>query len=152
MTAASSQWKVGDLAIYGKHGLGRIDAVDPMIAFSVKNCRIQISPQQARISLRPPCDEARAQEVLAVISAPKPKPNASCWATRIRAYRDLITQNIPEEIAQIYRELGCKQQLTASEKLIFQQVRDLLVADLTPLYGEKALDKIKEAAQRAGKL
>lgn len=149
MTAASSQWKVGDAAIYGKHGLGRIESVDPMIAFGIKNCRIQISPHQAQISLRPPCDEARAKEVLSIIGGPAPKPSAACWATRVRAYRDRINQNIPEEVAGLYRELGCRQQLTASEKQIFQQARDLLVADLTPLYGAKALDKIKEAAGKA---
>jgi RNA polymerase-interacting CarD/CdnL/TRCF family regulator len=144
--AMGSKWA------YGPHGIGevkRTERVDRQnflfLWFSLRSATIKIDTDNASRNLRPPLDEAGAAQVLAVLKG-TPGPVCISWVRRVRGYKDKLAHGLPEELAEIYRDIGRRTVISYSEKRFFEQAKTLLVQELSLIWSD-AEQRIKETAQ-----
>jgi RNA polymerase-interacting CarD/CdnL/TRCF family regulator len=135
-----SQWA------YLNFGIGTVIRTGRRIDLMFADLKIELSPKLAEQRLRPLLDADGALDLLALLSAATPKRPTTAWVRRVRAYREVLAQGLPEEVAEIYRDLGRKQVLTYSELHIFRLAQKMLIAEVGRIW-EDAGEKMKEAAQ-----
>ena len=143
MFALGSRWA------YGPHGIGEVKLIDEDLTlslwFSLRNAMIRIDSRNAKRNLRPLLDEAGAERVLEILRAPS-EAFAVSWVRRLRGYQEKLRQGLPEELAEIYRNLGRRAVISYSEKRIFEQARTLLSEELVLVWPD-AEKRMKEAAR-----
>lgn len=141
------QLDVGDLVVYGNHGIGRVVArrsaavggveTETVVVELSDGMTITLALDQARTRLRSPlgpADIPRVRETLQTESAASSEP----WLKRRRLIQARLSEGDPLAIAEIVREGADRQRakaarsttLSAGEKALYSRARQLLAGEL----------------------
>jgi CarD family transcriptional regulator len=135
---------VGDLVVYGNHGVGRIAArrkqkvlgeVQEVVVLELDELTVTLPLELARTQLRPLANEAALRSVREALRSDGAL-STSNWLSRRTETLEKLTGGSPVELAQIVSEgaqrerlreaSGGKAQLSSSEREIFTKARSLL--------------------------
>ena len=141
------KFKVGDLAVYPAHGVGRIDAIesrdvngethDFYIMKVLENGMVIMIPtwNVASVGLRDIIDEKDVSKVYDVM---KGKRNANLesqtWNRRYREYMDKIKTGSLYDVAEVFRDLSLlkfTKDLSFGERKLYDTAQILLVKELS---------------------
>ena len=156
---------VGDLVVYGNHGIGRIAArgrqevlgePQEVVVLELEELRVTLPLERARTQLRPLANGAELRRVGEALRDDG-ELNSSNWLSRRRETLEKLIGATPVELAQIVSEgaqrerlrsaNGDKRQLSPSEREIFTKARRLLsdeialALDLQPTAAESWIDR-----------
>ena len=145
---------VGDLVVYGTHGIGRIAArkeqavlgtAREVVVVELEDGLTATLPlERAREQLRPLASEADVRHVRKELRADRDL-NIGPWLSRRQAALDKLTSADPVKLAEIVSEgaqrermrlaSGSKPQLSAGEREIFVKARKLLSVEIAQALG-----------------
>ncbi len=145
---------VGDLVVYGTHGIGRIAAREeqPVLGATREVVVIELEDgltvtlplERAREQLRSLASEADVRRVRKVLRADRVL-NIGPWLSRRQATLDKLTGADPIQLAEIVSEgaqrermrlaSGSKPQLSAGERELFVKARKLLSVEIAQALG-----------------
>jgi RNA polymerase-interacting CarD/CdnL/TRCF family regulator len=156
---------VGDLVVYGNHGIGRVAArgkqevlgePQEVVVLELEELRVTLPLERARTQLRPLANGAELRRVGEALRDDG-ELNSSNWLSRRRETLEKLIGATPVELAQIVSEgaqrerlrsaNGDKRQLSPSEREIFTKARKLLsdeialALDLQPTAAESWIDR-----------
>lgn len=140
-----SQWA------YANFGIGTVIKIPKKagqitgVQLIFHDVKIELPAATAEQRLRPLLDVDGALELLGILKAPTPKHPTQAWVRRVRAYREVLAQGLPDEVGEIYRDLGRKKVLTFGELHIFRRAQKMLIAEVGRLWDDAAV-RLKEAA------
>ena len=156
---------VGDLVVYGTHGIGRVGArrkqeilgaTRDVVVLELEQLTVTLPLALARTQLRPIADEADLRSVGDALRADGVL-NSRNWLSRRRETLDKLISGTPVELAQIVNEGaqrerlrseggGSRSQLSLSERQLSARARELLsgeialALDLQPAAAESWID------------
>ncbi len=129
-----SEFKIGEIVVYPKHGVGEIINIETMEISSIKTKFYVVKMEQAKLTIRVPLD--KQDEVgLRKISSKKiidqvfdilklrPKIRRIMWSRRAQEYDTKIFSGDPIKIAEVVRDLFRKDsqaEQSYSERQMFQ--------------------------------
>jgi CarD family transcriptional regulator len=157
---------VGDVVVYGTHGVGRIAAREEQVVFGAAaevvvveledGLRVTLPLARAQEHLRPLATEAQVREIRDALRGDAAL-SAGPWLSRRRETVEKLTEASPVQLAEIVSEgaqrqrlrlaKGEKPQLSTGEKEIFTRARKLLAdeialaLDLQPAAAEGWIDE-----------
>jgi CarD family transcriptional regulator len=130
----NTEFKIGEIVVYPKHGVGEIVSFETMEIATIKNKFYVVKMEQAKLTIRVPID--KQQEVgLRKISSKnaigevfktlnlKPKIRRIMWSRRAQEYDAKIFSGDPIKIAEVVRDLFRKNsqpEQSYSERQMFQ--------------------------------
>lgn len=147
-----TKFKVGDNAVYPKHGVGRVIAVETKEILGTKKefYSIQILETGMKImipkdnidtvGLRPIITQKEAKKLVEILSKKDVKIDTQTWNRRHRDYMEKINTGSVYEIAEVLRDLFILQvekELSYGEKKMLETAR-------TRLFKELELSEAKE--------
>jgi CarD family transcriptional regulator len=147
-----TKFKVGDNAVYPKHGVGRVIAVETKEILGTKKefYSIQIIETGMKImipkdnidsvGLRPIITQNEAKKLVEILSKKDVKIDTQTWNRRHRDYMEKINTGSVYEIAEVLRDLFILQvekELSYGEKKMLETAR-------TRLFKELELSEAKE--------
>jgi RNA polymerase-interacting CarD/CdnL/TRCF family regulator len=136
---------IGSKWSYPGMGVGRVTASDPSrVELAFGRCRL-ILTTAATQNLRPLVDAPGAAALLLILAAPSSPPIGGPYIRRALRYREVMRHGLPDELAELYRDLGRRPVLTYSERLVFARAQQMLVDELATVWGDAA-GRIKEVA------
>ncbi len=158
------KFKVGDLAVYPAHGVGRIEAIESRVVNGEKhdfyimkileNQMVIMIPtwNVASVGLRDIIDEKEIPKVYEVMKSEREAGTESqTWNRRYREYMEKIKTGSVFEVAEVYRDLlmlKVEKELSFGERKMLDTARNLLVKEISLAKNvgeeqvEKDLDKI----------
>ncbi len=140
-----TKFKVGDNAVYPKHGVGRVIAVETKEILGTKKefYSIQILETGLKVlipkdnietvGLRPIVTQTEAQKVVDILRKKDVKIDNQTWNRRYRDYEEKINTGSVCEIAEVLRDLFILQlekELSYGEKKMLQKARKRLFEEL----------------------
>lgn len=149
-------FKVGDNAVYPKHGVGQVVAIDTkeilgrkqtFYSFTVPDVNIKIMIPEDNIKavgLRPLISRNEAEQVIEILKETDVKVDNQTWNRRYREYMEKIKTGSVFEIAQVLRDLfllKVDKELSFSERQMLEKARSLLLKELTLVTD---MEKLKE--------
>jgi len=139
-------YAVGEKYVAGPHGVGDILEVGAEIVlhFPVVNATRRIPIERAAELLRPACEREEALRIMQLLAAPSAESLASNFHRRLEAQKDKLNTGCLVDIAEVYRDLGRRQNLSYSERALWNKARKLLVQELGP-----HIEGVEEAIRRA---
>lgn len=147
MSKDNRVFRINSRWAYGKHGIGRVTEVSRKeVALYLPSCNamVRLSLQRAIQHLRKPIDAKGARQIIGILRAPSGPPPLEAWVRRMRNYQEKMRYGLPEDLAEIYRDLGRKPLMTYSEKRLFSEIGTLLLTELGRVLPD-AERRIKEA-------
>ena len=139
-----SEFKIGEIVVYPKHGVGEIINIETMEISSIKTKFYVVKMEQAKLTIRVPLD--KQDEVgLRKISSKKiidqvfdilklrPKIRRIMWSRRAQEYDTKIFSGDPIKIAEVVRDLFRKDsqaEQSYSERQMFQIAIERLAREL----------------------
>lgn len=141
------RFKVGDLAVYPAHGVGRIEAIESKVINGEKHdfyimkvlendmvIMIPISNVDA-VGLRNIIDEKEVPNIYEVMKKKKGSPlDNQTWNRRYREYMDKIKTGSLYEVAEVFRDLfllKSSKDLSFGERKLYDTAQVLLVKELS---------------------
>lgn len=140
-------FKVGDMAVYPAHGVGRIDAIesrtvngephDFYIMKIIENGMTIMIPTQnvAQVGLRDVIDKKNVAKVYEVMASADDAINESqTWNRRYREYMDKIKTGSLFDVAAVYRDLSLlrlNKDLSFGERKLYDTAQALLTKELS---------------------
>jgi CarD family transcriptional regulator len=163
---------VGDVVVYGTHGIGRVSARKKLVVSDQRHDVVVLELEEgltvtlpiarAREQLRTLASEADIREVQATLRAERVLSEQP-WLARRREMQSKLTGGHPVELAEIVEEGAQRQralsvkgktsQLSAGEKELFTRARQLLSGEIAQARGlqqEEADAWIEEQLSRTG--
>lgn len=156
---------VGDLVVYGNHGIGRVAArrkqealgkTQEVVVLELEELRVTLPLALAETQLRPPLNEAELRRVGEALGDNRELSSRN-WLSRRRETLEKLVRGTPVELAQIVSEgaqrerltmeNGTKRQLSLSERQVLTKARGLLsdeialVLDIRPTAAEDWIDR-----------
>jgi len=141
------EFKVGDLAVYPAHGVGRIEAIenkhvngqnhDFYIMKVLENSMVIMIPtwNVESVGLRDIIDEEEIPKVFEVMKKRREAPfETQTWNRRYREYMDKIKTGSLYDVAEVYRDLSIlklSKDLSFGERKLFDTAQVLLVKELS---------------------
>ena len=128
------EFKVGEIVVYPKHGVGEIQKIESMELGSIKTRFYVVKMEQAKLVIRVPLDKQFevglrkiaskkvVEEVLSTLKL-KPKIRRIMWSRRAQEYDAKIFSGEPIKIAEVVRDLFRKNtqaEQSYSERQMFQ--------------------------------
>jgi CarD family transcriptional regulator len=159
----TKRFKVGDLAVYPAHGVGRIEAIETKVVNGeehdfyimkvLENGMVIMIPtwNVASVGLR---DVIGKKEIPKIIEVIKSKRELSIdnqtWNRRYREYMDKIKTGSLYEVAEVFRDLSLlklTKDLSFGERKLYDTAHTLLIKELSTAKNsdEKAVAKEIEA-------
>ena len=159
----TKRFKVGDLAVYPAHGVGRIEAIETKVVNGeehdfyimkvLENGMVIMIPtwNVASVGLR---DVIGKKEIPKIIDVIKSKRELSIdnqtWNRRYREYMDKIKTGSLYEVAEVFRDLSLlklTKDLSFGERKLYDTAHTLLIKELSTAKNsdEKAVAKEIEA-------
>jgi CarD family transcriptional regulator len=159
----TKRFKVGDLAVYPAHGVGRIEAIETKVVNGeehdfyimkvLENGMVIMIPtwNVASVGLR---DVIGKKEIPKIIDVIKSKRELSIdnqtWNRRYREYMDKIKTGSLYEVAEVFRDLSLlklTKDLSFGERKLYDTAHTLLIKELSTAKksDEKAVAKEIEA-------
>ncbi len=143
-------FKVGDLAVYPAHGVGRIECIESkdiagkkqdfyVMRIIENDMKIMIPIQNAdAVGLRQLIDHTEIPKVYAILQNRKISVDGGTWNRRYREYMEKIKTGSIFELAEVLRDLyvlkGDKE-LSFGERKMLDTARNLLVRELSVAQG-----------------
>ena len=143
----TKRFKVGDLAVYPAHGVGRIDAIETRVVNGeehdfyimkiLENGMVIMIPtwNVASVGLR---DVVAKKEIPKIIDVIKSKKELSIdnqtWNRRYREYMDKIKTGSLYEVAEVFRDLSLlkmTKDLSFGERKLYDTAHNLLIKELS---------------------
>ena len=139
-------FKVGDLAVYPAHGVGRIDAVESRVVNGEKHdfyimkvlengmvIMIPVSNVDS-VGLRDVIREKDIPKVYEVMQVKTTPSDGQTWNRRYREYMDKIKTGSLYEVAEVFRDLfllKLNKDLSFGERKLYDTAQGLLVKELS---------------------
>ena len=111
-----NQFKLGEIVVYPKHGVGEITNIENMIIGSIKTQFYVVKMEQSKLTIRVPLDKQEEvglrkisskkiiDEVYDILKL-KPKIRRIMWSRRAQEYETKIFSGDPVKIAEVVRDL-----------------------------------------------
>ena len=111
-----SDFKIGEIVVYPKHGVGEIVKVEFMEISSIKTKFYVVKMEQSKLTIRVPLDKQNEvglrkistkkiiEEVFSTLKL-KPKIRRIMWSRRAQEYDAKIFSGEPIKIAEVVRDL-----------------------------------------------
>jgi len=140
----NKHFKIGEIVVYPKHGVGEIMRIESMEVSSIKNKFYVVKMEQAKLTIRVPVDKEKEvglrlisskkiiDEVFKVLKL-KPKIRRIMWSRRAQEYDSKINSGDPIKIAEVIRDLFRKNsqpEQSYSERQMFQIALERLAREV----------------------
>ena len=116
MRKKNLQFKIGEIVVYPKHGVGEIIKIESLEVGSIKTQFYVVKMEQSKLTIRVPLDKQEEvglrkisskkiiEEVMEVLKL-KPKIRRIMWSRRAQEYETKIFSGDPVKIAEVVRDL-----------------------------------------------
>ena len=143
-TKKNNEFKIGEVVVYPKHGVGEIVKVESMEVSSIKTKFYVVKMEQAKLTIRVPLDKQdevglrkistkkTIDQVFEVLKL-KPKIRRIMWSRRAQEYDSKIFSGDPLRIAEVVRDLFRKNsqaEQSYSERQMFQVAVERLAREV----------------------
>mgnify|MGYP001190567789 CR=1 FL=1 len=140
----NKEFKIGEIVVYPKHGVGEIIKIEPMEIAGIKNRFYVVKMEQARLTIRIPLEKKNfvglrkisskkiIDEIFSVLKL-KPKIRRIMWSRRAQEYDSKIYSGDPIKIAEVIRDLFRKNsqpEQSYSERQMFQIALERLAREV----------------------
>ena len=140
----NSEFKIGEVVVYPKHGVGEIISIESMEISSIKAKFYIVKMEQAKLTIRVPLDK-QVEVGLRKISSKKiidevfnilklkPKVRRIMWSRRAQEYDAKIFSGDPIKIGEVVRDLFRKNnqpEQSYSERQMFQVALERLAREV----------------------
>ena len=137
-------FKIGEVVVYPKHGVGEIVRIESMEISSIKTKFYVVKMEQAKLTIRVPLDKQdevglrsisskrTIDEVFKVLKL-KPKIRRIMWSRRAQEYDSKIHSGDPIKISEVIRDLFRKSnqpEQSYSERQMFQVALERLAREV----------------------
>ena len=144
MKKKDSEFKIGEIVVYPKHGVGEIIKIENMEIASIKTKFYVVKMEQSKLTIRVPIDKQKEvglrkisskktiDEVFSTLKL-KPKIRRIMWSRRAQEYEAKIFSGEPIKIAEVVRDLFRKNsqaEQSYSERQMFQVAIERLAREV----------------------
>ena len=134
MKKKNNEFKIGEIVVYPKHGVGEIIKIENMEIGSIKTKFYVVKMEQAKLTIRVPIDKQNevglrkisskkiVEDVFTTLKL-KPKIRRIMWSRRAQEYETKIFSGEPIKIAEVVRDLfrkNSQSEQSYSERQMFQ--------------------------------
>tara|TARA_S200000501_G_scaffold197933_1_gene186244 strand:- start:129 stop:632 length:504 start_codon:yes stop_codon:yes gene_type:complete len=139
-----SEFKIGEVVVYPKHGVGEIVKIETMEVSSIKTKFYVVKMEQSKLTIRVPldkqeevglrkiCSKKIVDEVFDTLKL-KPKIRRIMWSRRAQEYDAKIFSGEPLKIAEVVRDLfrkNSQSDQSYSERQMFQVAIERLAREV----------------------
>ncbi len=143
-TKKNSEFKIGDVVVYPKHGVGEITDIENMEVSNIKTNFYVVKMEQSKLVIRVPLDKKNEvglrkisskkiiEEVYSTLKL-KPKIRRIMWSRRAQEYEAKIFSGDPIKISEVVRDLFRKSsqaEQSYSERQMFQVAIERLAREV----------------------
>ena len=140
----NNEFKIGEIVVYPKHGVGEITKIENMEISSIKTKFYVVKMEQSKLIIRVPLDKQEevglrkisskkiVDEVFSTLKL-KPKIRRIMWSRRAQEYEAKIYSGDPVKIAEVVRDLFRKNtqaDQSYSERQMFQVAIERLAREV----------------------
>ena len=140
----NSEFKIGEIVVYPKHGVGEITNIDNMEISNIKTKFYIVKMEQSKLIIRVPLDKKDEvglrkissrkiiEEVYTTLKL-KPKIRRIMWSRRAQEYEAKIFSGEPVKIAEVVRDLfrkNSQSEQSYSERQMFQVAIERLAREV----------------------
>ena len=140
----NKEFKIGEIVVYPKHGVGEIIKIESMEVAGIKTRFYVVKMEQARLTIRVPLEKKDfvglrkisskkiIDEIFSVLKL-KPKIRRIMWSRRAQEYDSKIYSGDPIKIAEVIRDLFRKNsqpEQSYSERQMFQIALERLAREV----------------------
>ena len=140
----NSDFKIGEIVVYPKHGVGEITNIDNMEISNIKTKFYVVKMEQSKLIIRVPLDKKDEvglrkissrkiiEEVYSTLKL-KPKIRRIMWSRRAQEYETKIFSGDPIKISEVVRDLFRKSsqaEQSYSERQMFQVAIERLAREV----------------------
>tara|TARA_B100002051_G_scaffold208237_1_gene199283 strand:+ start:508 stop:1011 length:504 start_codon:yes stop_codon:yes gene_type:complete len=161
-TKKNKEFKIGEIVVYPKHGVGEIIKIESMEVSSIKAKFYVVKMEQSKLTIRVPLDKQNEvglrkisskkiiDEVFNVLKL-KPKIRRIMWSRRAQEYDAKIFSGDPIKIGEVVRDLFRKNsqpEQSYSERQMFQVALERLAREVAAVEKNdyfQATEKIETA-------
>ena len=138
------EFKIGEIVVYPKHGVGEIIKIESMEVAGIKNRFYVVKMEQARLTIRVPVEKKDfvglrkisskkiIDDIFNVLKL-KPKIRRIMWSRRAQEYDSKIHSGDPVKIGEVIRDLYRKNnqpEQSYSERQMFQVALERLAREV----------------------
>jgi CarD family transcriptional regulator len=158
--ASQKRFKVGDLAVYPAHGVGRIEAIETKVVNGeehdfyimkiIENAMVIMIPtwNVASVGLRDVIQKKDIPKIFEVMRSRQEQPvDNQTWNRRYREYMEKIKTGSLFEVAEVFRDLSLlkiTKDLSFGERKLYDTAQNLLVKELSTAKNKTEMAVIKE--------
>ena len=143
-TKKNSDFKIGEIVVYPKHGVGEISKIETMAISDIKASFYVVKMEQSKLIIRVPLDKKNEvglrkisskktiEEVYSTLKL-KPKIRRIMWSRRAQEYDSKIHSGDPIKISEVIRDLFRKSnqpEQSYSERQMFQVALERLAREV----------------------
>ena len=143
-TKKKSEFKIGEIVVYPKHGVGEISKIENLEVANIKANFYVVKMEQSKLVIRVPLDKKdevglrkisskkTIEEVYNTLKL-KPKIRRIMWSRRAQEYETKIFSGDPIKIAEVVRDLFRKSsqaEQSYSERQMFQVAIERLAREV----------------------
>tara|TARA_B100000886_G_scaffold301820_1_gene231510 strand:+ start:6300 stop:6803 length:504 start_codon:yes stop_codon:yes gene_type:complete len=140
----NSEFKIGEIVVYPKHGVGEIVKLETMELANIKTKFYVVKMEQSKLTIRVPLDKQNEvglrkistkkiiEEVFETLKL-KPKIRRIMWSRRAQEYDAKIFSGDPVKIAEVVRDLfrkNSQSEQSYSERQMFQVAIERLAREV----------------------
>ena len=140
----NKEFKIGEIVVYPKHGVGEIIKIESMEVSSIKTKFYVVKMEQGKLTIRVPLDKQNEvglrkisskkiiEEVFNILKL-KPKIRRIMWSRRAQEYDTKIFSGDPIKIGEVVRDLFRKNsqpEQSYSERQMFQVAIERLAREV----------------------
>ncbi len=139
-----SEFQLGDVVVYPKHGVGEIISIDNMEIASIKTKFYVVKMEQSKLIIRVPLDKQEEVGLRKISSKKiidevyetlklKPKIRRIMWSRRAQEYETKIFSGDPIKISEVVRDLfrkNSQSEQSYSERQMFQVAIERLAREV----------------------
>jgi len=144
MRKKNNDFKVGEIVVYPKHGVGEIMRIESMKLSNIKSKFYVVKMEQAKLTIMIPLEKQQEVGLRKILSKKdidkvynilksKPKIRRIMWSRRAQEYDTKIYSGDPEKIAEVIRDLYRKNnqpEQSYSERQMFQMALERLAREV----------------------
>ncbi len=143
-TKKNTDFKIGEIVVYPKHGVGEISKIENMEIANIKTSFYVVKMEQSKLVIRVPLEKKDdvglrkistkkiIEEVYATLKL-KPKIRRIMWSRRAQEYETKIFSGDPIRISEVVRDLfrkSSQSEQSYSERQMFQVAIERLAREV----------------------
>ncbi len=143
----NNEFKIGEIVVYPKHGVGEVRKIESLEVESIKTKYYVVQMEQDKLMIRVPLDKQEEVGLRKIASKKilnkifdtlklKPKIRRIMWSRRAQEYDAKIFSGDPLRIAEVIRDLFRKnnqQEQSYSERQMFQVALERLAREVAAI-------------------